>query len=254
MTALVCPASGDIADKNWRRAGEFSDIAGALSTRLSAVGAPPTPPAPPLDVDALIDTASAKLFGHVSDLMRELESHREEKALVVSLQRQLSAVREELGHARERADMLEVRLPRIAELEETVRHAREALEATQIAAQSAAAERDAARAEGRVSAEAVQRYKSEIDAAQHRLQELSSETSGRQQRVDQLTVELSAKELSLAKALGVITRLQREMQRLSPEHPPAPPAAPQEPVPTAPIENPKIVAAAMGFLKKIFPS
>ena len=255
MTALVCPASGDIADKNWRRAGEFSDIAGAISARQSAADAPAMPPAPPLDVNALIDTTSSKLFGHVSDLMSKLESHREEKALVISLQRQLAAAREELTRARERADLLEVRLPRIAELEETLRHAREALEVTQIAAQTSAAERDTARAETRVASDALQRLKNEFDVAQRRLQELTLELSGRQQRLDQMTVELNAKELSLSKALGVITRLERELQQLNP----APPvvsvveASPLPANPASPDEHPTLMGSAMGYLKKIFP-
>ena len=86
MTALVCPASGEIQDKNWRRAGEFGDIAAAIAARE----VPAAPPPPPADVNSLIDTTSAKLFGHVAGLMKELETRREEKSLILSLQRQIA--------------------------------------------------------------------------------------------------------------------------------------------------------------------
>jgi hypothetical protein len=36
MTTLVCPAQGEIAEKNWRRAGEFGDVAAALTARENA--------------------------------------------------------------------------------------------------------------------------------------------------------------------------------------------------------------------------
>ena len=80
MTTLVCPGEGEIAEKNWRRAGEFDDIVRALEAHQSK--APPSAPlgAPPTsnEVDALLDTASTRLFSHVADLMKELESRRDE--------------------------------------------------------------------------------------------------------------------------------------------------------------------------------
>ena len=43
MTTLVCPGEGEIAEKNWRRAGEFDDIVRALDAHQAQ-----TPPAAPL--------------------------------------------------------------------------------------------------------------------------------------------------------------------------------------------------------------
>lgn len=227
MTTLVCPAQGEIAEKNWRRAGEFSDVAAALTARESA--APPLlPPAAAqaaaaasasTDVDALIDSASTKLFSHVADLMKELENRREEKGLIGSLQRQIAAMKEELAQARERSNLLEMRLPRIVELEETQRKNQAALESLQ----SSVLTREHALNESRIAAE---KNKNEAEAAKRRWQETVSDLAVRNRLVDKLSKELSEKELSLAKSLGVIRRLEEDLNRLCPEPAPASPPAP----------------------------
>jgi len=218
MTTLVCPAQGEIAEKNWRRAGEFSDIAAAVAERESA--APPPPPAAAAtasaayaassDVDALIDSASTKLFSHVADLMKELEGRREEKGLIVSLQRHVAALKEELAQSRERANLLELRLPRIAELEEAHRKSHAALENLQ----GSLLAREQALNEARVAAE---KHKNEAEAAKRRLQETVSDLAVRNRLVDKLSRDLSEKELSLAKSLGVIRRLEEDLNRLCPD-------------------------------------
>lgn len=218
MTTLVCPAQGEISEKNWRRAGEFGDVAAALTARESA--APPAPTASAAtasaaasassDVDALIDSASTKLFSHVADLMKELEGRREEKALIVSLQRQVAALKEELGQARERANLLEMRLPRIAELEETHRKSQAALESLQTSLTT----REQSLNEARVAAE---KNKNDADAAKRRLQESVNDLAVRNKLVDKLSKDLSEKELSLAKSLGVIRRLEEDLNRLCPD-------------------------------------
>lgn len=123
MTTLVCAAEGEILEKNWLRAGEFSDIAPLITAQeMRAPQAKPTPVASPsVDVDAMIDTASTRLFSHVADLMKELENRREEKALGLSLQRQIVDLKGQLQDSREKAAMAESRLPRITELEEARR-------------------------------------------------------------------------------------------------------------------------------------
>ncbi|MBI3564125.1 MAG: hypothetical protein HY079_02895, partial [Elusimicrobia bacterium] len=198
MTTLVCPAQGEIAEKNWRRAGEFSDIARAVAARESA-----PPPAPVTgasvaaeaaagaasDVDAMIDTASTRLFSHVADLMKELETRREEKALIVSLQRQIAALKDELTQTRERADMLELRLPRIAQLEESTRKQHEAVESLQQSLQS----REQALNDARIAAE---KTKNELEATKRRLTETVNDLAMRNRLVDKLSKELSEKELS----------------------------------------------------------
>ncbi len=218
MTTLVCPAQGEIAEKNWKRAGEFSDIARAVTER--AQSAPPPAPAPSVaaeavagssaDVDAMIDGAGSRLFSHVADLMKELESRREEKALILSLQRQIMALKEELGAAQERANMLEMRLPRIAALEESSRKDQAALES----AQKSLAEREAALNEARVLAE---KMKNELEATKRRLHETTNDLTLRNRLVDRMSKELSEKELSLAKSLGLIRRFEEDLERLCPD-------------------------------------
>ncbi len=289
MTTLVCPAEGEIAEKNWRRAGEFEEIARAVSAR-ERLAPPPPPPSPAAaaeaasvspSVDSLIDTASTRLFSHVADLMKELEGRREEKALTASLQKQVSALKEELARTRERADMLETRLPRIAELEAAQRKDHSALQSLQESLHA----RETAFNETRAAAE---RLKSDLEAAKRRLQETANDLAMRNKLVDKLSRELGEKELSLAKSLGVIRRLEEDLNRLCPDPaalaalpPSAPTPAPVErapsqapaPLPSVavpdaalagdeapppaylepPAERPKAHQALMGALKKIFP-
>jgi hypothetical protein len=235
-TTLVCPAEGEIAEKNWRRAGEFADIARALEDREKLV--PPPPPAATREasaaaaaaqpgVDALIDASSTRLFSHVADLMKELEGRREEKALTASLQKQVAVLKEELARTRERADLLETRLPRIAELEEAQRKDHSALQSLQESLHA----RETALNETRIAGE---RLRSDLDAAKRRLQETANDLAMRNKLVDKLSRELSDKELSLAKSLGVIRRLEEDLNRLCPD--PAALAAPAEPTP-APLSS-----------------
>ena len=276
MTTLVCPAQGEIAEKNWRRAGEFSDIAAVIAARDGAA-APPAPASvttasaaasAATDVDAMIDSASSKLFSHVADLMKELENRREEKSLVASLQRQIVALKDELAQTRERANLLDMRLPRIAELEEANRKAAEALEIQR----SALRTREQALSEARAAGE---KYKNESETAKRGLQEAVNDLAMRNRLVDKLSKDLSEKELSLAKSLGVIRRLEADLNRLCPDSalavPPSPRptaselpsavVAPDVPAPErayvelpAPGEEPKAQRALVSFLAKIFPS
>ncbi|MFI5351149.1 MAG: hypothetical protein ACHQ2Z_16515 [Elusimicrobiota bacterium] len=292
MTTLICPASGEISEKNWRRAGEFGDVAAALAAREDET--PPPPPAATTtaaaaaatsasaDVDALIDTASTKLFSHVADLMKELENRREEKGLITSLQRHIAALKDELTQTRERSHLLEMRLPRLTELEEIHRKNQAEIESLQ----SSLLAREQSLNEARIAAE---KNKNEFDAAKRRLQETVSDLSVRNRLVDKLSKELSEKELSLVKSLGVIRRLEEDLNRLCPppaaekagasspasgEHPierEAPPASPPATLPSAsytldeppssppylepapPGDRPKAQEALMNFLKRILP-
>jgi hypothetical protein len=265
MTTLVCPASGEVSEKSWRRAGEFGDIAASLAAREQA-SAPPPPPlqaaaanaaatSMSADVDSLIDTASTKLFSHVADLVKELENRREEKALIISLQRQITALKEELAQTRERSNLLEMRLPRIAELEESQRKAGAALESLQ----AGVITRETALNEARISAE---KTKNELEATKRRLVETTNDLAMRNRLVDKVSKELSEKELSLAKSLGVIRRLEEDLNRLCPDPsvfasaasvpPPAPAARPaaarpaSAPVPSAMPESSAEPAALTG--------
>ena len=297
MTTLVCPASGEIAEKNWRRAGEFGDVAAALIARDNASPPPPNAAtatasaavAASSDVDALIDSASTKLFSHVADLMKELENRREEKGLITSLQRHIAALKEELAQTRERSNLLELRLPRLTELEEAHRKSQAELESLRTGLLT----REQSLNEARIAAE---KNRNEADTAKRRLEESINDLAVRNKLVDKLSKELSEKELSLAKSLGVIRRLEEDLNRLCPDPAlmaPAPAAAaplnnadaqrpaplkaspalrhdilPQAPapytmdeaIPLAPYlesmpasEPPKAQQALTKFLKKIFP-
>ncbi|MDE2491329.1 MAG: hypothetical protein KGM24_10805, partial [Elusimicrobia bacterium] len=189
------------------------------------------------DVDALLDTASLKLFGHVADLMKELENRREEKALTLSLQRQLAVAKDELAAARERADALELRLPRIAELEEAQRRGEAELKSLRSGLQA----REQSFNEARGS---LERLRNELEGTRRRLVETAGDLALRNKLVDKLSKELGDKELSLAKSLGVIRRLEEDLARLCPDRPAqgsaaqAAPPPPQAPVPAAPLEAP----------------
>ena len=232
MTTLVCPAEGEIQDRNWKRAGEFDELARELNSRPA--GSPPAPPgsAPALakaaaasDVDSVIDAAGAKLFGHVAALMHELESRREERELSASLQRQLSALKDELRQSREREGLLELRAARAAELDAALERERTAAQAAHDALRS----REQGLAELRASAE---RATAELEDRTRRVRELESDLAIRNGLVEQLSRQLTEKELSLAKSLGVISRLEAQLRALSPA--PEAPAPPPAPVPPAP--------------------
>lgn len=240
MTTLVCPGEGEIAEKNWRRAGEFDDIVRALEAHQSK--SPPAAPlgAPPTsnEVDALLDTASTRLFSHVADLMKELETRRDEKSLIVSLQRQISTLKNELARMREAATTMEIRLPRIAELEESQRKDHVAM--SQVQASLTA--REVQLNELRVTYE---KARGELDGAKRRVQETDNDLGIRNRLVDKLSHDLSEKELSLAKALGVIRRLEEDLNRLCPSpemFKPTPEAAGATPdVAPAPIPAHRVV-------------
>ncbi|MBI5245540.1 MAG: hypothetical protein HY923_00035 [Elusimicrobia bacterium] len=213
MTTLVCPGEGEIAEKNWRRAGEFEEIVRAIEAHQAAtppsapLGAPPTDQ--PSEVDSLLDTASTRLFSHVADLMKELETRRDEKALIVSLQRQISVLKQELAQSREQTTLLEIRMPRLAELEAAHRKDLSAVSALEAEVDG----RDAQLRELHIQAE---KDHAALDAAKRRVHETDNDLGIRNRLVDKLSHDLSEKELSLAKALGVIRRLEEDLHLLCP--------------------------------------
>ncbi len=212
MTTLVCPAEGEILEKNWRRAGEFSDIAPLVTAQeMRAPPAKPAPvaPAPSLDVDAMIDTASNRLFSHVADLMKELENRREEKALGLSLQRQIVDLKGQLQESREKTAMAESRLPRISELEEARRKDEARLQAVETELKT----HESAMGDLRVQ---MEKAKMELDTTRRRLSETANDLTIRNRLVDKLSHDLTDKELSLAKSLAVIRRLEEDLNRICP--------------------------------------
>jgi uncharacterized coiled-coil protein SlyX len=210
-TTLVCPAEGEVLEKNWRRAGEFSEIMPALQ-ELAARQKPAQPPeAPsPLDVDKVLDSASHRLFGHVSELMKELEHHREEKALILSLQRQVMDLKDQLQGERERAGTMAAQLQRLAELEDAQRKAEERIEGLESTLQG----RERAAADMRIQAE---KTRNELDAARRSLGETANDLSIRNRLVQKLNHDLTEKEVSLTKALALLRRLEEDLSTIRPD-------------------------------------
>ncbi len=234
-TTLICPAEGEIDEKSWRRAGEFEEVARALAARDAAAAARPAVAAPTAvpagELDEMLSSASTRLFGHVADLMKELESRREEKALVVSLQRQISALKDELAKTQERAAMLELRGSRLQELEDAAVRDQGAIQTLRSNLQSREKELNEARL-------ALARAKNELEATRRRQAEAVNDLSVRNGLVDKLSKDLADKELALAKAMSVIRRLEEDLHRLLPGFVPAPPAeADREPGPAAPVHE-----------------
>lgn len=235
-TTLVCPAEGEILEKNWRRSGEFDDLIKAMTDRDSKLPPPErrtrdqaAAAAVSGDVDQLLDTTSARLFTHVSSLMKELENRREERALTVSLQRQLVELKDQLTKTRERNAALEARMPRLDELEESVRRDLAQIESLE----SSLKAREDGLSELRMQHE---KTRTEHENAKRRLGEALNDLAIRNRLVDKLSRDLTEKELSLAKSLALIRRLEEDLNRLAPI-----PAA--EPVPAEASPEPEAVAS-----------
>ena len=211
---LVCPAEGDIEDKNWKRAGELVDIIKATQTPRE-----PKAPLAAMSEDALkaanandfLDSAGTRLFRHVSDLVGELENFRETKSLVASLQKQLIDMKEELRRSDVEKDSLKESLkkesPRLQAMEDSARQGleeRRRLEAEMETRQKSMEDLRLA----------LSRASSDADAAKRRLDEALKHLAIRNKLVDKLSQDLSDKETSLGKAVDVIRRLEGEMERL----------------------------------------
>lgn len=213
MTTLVCPAEGEILEKNWRRSGEFPDIIKVLHER----DAQKPPSAPTLaqesvmtgDVNQLIDTASGRLFSHVAELMKELENRREERALTLSVQRQLVDLKDQLQQTREKNAQLESRIPRISELEESMRKDQDRIDLLETSLKA----REEGLGELRVQ---LEKSRTDLESSRRRLGEAINDLAIRNRLVDKLSRDLTEKELSLAKSLGVIRRLEEDLHRLVP--------------------------------------
>ncbi len=207
---LVCPAEGDIEDKNWRRAGEFVDVIKAAQSQRE-----PKVPLAAMSEDALkaanaeefLDSAGTRLFRHVSDLVGEIERFRETKDLATALQKQLVEVREELRRSEAEKEQLKGELGRITVLEEAARKAQE--ERARLESEIAARQKNIEDLRLNVS-----RAASDSDAAKRRLEESLKHLGIRNKLVEKLSHDLAEKEMSLAKALDVIRRLEGEMERI----------------------------------------
>lgn len=270
-TSLVCPAEGEILEKNWLRAGEFTDIIEALQAKENKTPPSTDPSSIPTmsggEVEKLIDQSSHRLFRHVTNLMKELENRREERSLTLSLQRQIVRLKEEMQAARESATLSEGRASKVPGLEEALRTSE--LKANTL--ESSLKISQESLTDLRMKSETT---RNDLEATKRRLTESASDLSIRNRLVDKLSHDLTEKELSLAKSLALIKRFEEELGRIHPEatagmSPEVPhletqtrhdePAPPQDdpPAPEAepppPSGQPEAQSALGKFFKKYIP-
>ncbi|TPW19072.1 MAG: hypothetical protein FD126_3051, partial [Elusimicrobia bacterium] len=215
--ALVCPASSDLAERRWERAAVYPDITEALRLRakppLTPLSAPRATraedPVRALSPDDVLNDSSQRIFRHVTELMKELENRREERAITQSLQRKVAELTGELNALRERASYLQGRsdlVPgfqdRERELQEALARARADLHETRAGAE-------------RLDADLAKSSNDLLSTRRH-LEEAKAEAAEREKHLAQLSKRMAEKEASLAKAFGVIRRLEESLGDLLP--------------------------------------
>ena len=215
-TTLVCSAEGEIQDKNWRYAGEFSEIVQA------GKNSSPRPPAPPSADNGLfeagnpkeaLESAEAKIFLHVKELMSEIEGSRREKNLLSSLQNQVEGMRRDLKQELEEKSSLE---KKVATMEKDL--SRLEKEGRENSARLSALLKDKEEALAAVKAE-FEKEHSQSERLKSQAKELSEDLAIRNSLVNRLAKDLSDKEKSLAQSLNLIKRLEDQLRQLVPERP-----------------------------------
>lgn len=257
-TTMVCPAEGGIEERNWLRAGQFPELVDAIRHVENPPMAPqapvPTPnvePGRPLDPNDILSDSSSRIFSHVSDLMKELENRRDERGMHQSLQRQVVELKNELLALRERNAYLTERSDLIPGFQDREAKISKDIESIRIRIQ----ERDAAirHAESNMA-----KALDEMEQAQRRETAVTGELKRQSETMEELAKTLAQKEFTLAKAFGVIRRLEEVLGEILPssiagisrevpglhevqaekEEPPPPPP-PQE-APPEPVAQPEI--------------
>lgn len=250
-TALVCPSTDDLAERRWERAGAYADIIAALRAEPKAPLAPAPEPLPvrpataprALTPDDILNDSSQKIFRHVTELMKELENRREERALTQSLQRRVSELSSELTALRERAGYLQGRADLIAGFQDRERELQEALARARADLHETRAGAD------RIDAD-LGKSQADLQAARRSIEQLKAEAGERESSLSELSRRFAEKEAMLAKAFGVIRRLEESLGELLPgavsgiarQVPSytAPPAEPPRQVETTPVARPPV--------------
>ncbi len=219
-TSMVCPAEEGIADRNWQRAGQFPDIVESLkSTAEKTPPRPPQAPEPdlsgaaeilPKNPNEVLSDASTRIFTHVTGLMKELENRREERALTQSLQRQLSELKNELLALRERNQHLQGQAEMIPGFEEREKRSLEKVARLQ----SDIMERDE-----RIGGLDKQNegLRGENERVKRAEDQLSADLRGQRALSEEITQHLASKEFTLAKAFGIIRKLEAMLGEILPE-------------------------------------
>ena len=215
-TTLVCSAEGEIQDKNWRYAGEFSEIAQAGKSSSSRPPAPPSADNGLLEAGnpkEVLESAEAKIFLHVKELMSEIEGSRREKNLLVSLQNQVEGMRRDLKQELEEKSSLE---KKAAAMEKDL--SRIEKEGRENSARLSALLKDKEEALAAVKAE-FEKEHSQSERPKNQVKELSDDLAIRNGLVNRLAKDLADKEKSLAQSLSLIKRLEDQLRQLVPERP-----------------------------------
>lgn len=238
QTSLVCPTD-NAANRQWQKAGHYPDLVAAIDKYQVA------PPPPPRLADELLSESSHKLFRHVTDLMQELENRREEKALTKTLQRQLGEVKDELLRTRERAQALELEIGSARGSADREANVNQQLESLRSQLKERQTEMTALN-------DQLHGQRQELTRLRAQTEELLEANKLLTQSRDDLSREVAEKDATLARAMGLIQRMETELDELTgrtvprvdpwdrppvesimpPHNPPAPP-------------SPKIVAAAL---------
>ncbi|MBI3296826.1 MAG: hypothetical protein HYZ75_01585 [Elusimicrobia bacterium] len=244
-TALVCPASDDVSERRWERAGAFPEIV----TALQASAKPPAPPpeAPPVRLpdaprattpEDVLNDSSQKIFRHVNELMAELENRREERALTQSLQRRVAELGVEVASLRERTSYLQGRADLIGGFQDREKELTEAL--TRARADLHETRGGAERLDADLS-----KSLSELATLRRALDQAKTQAAEGEKQLLELTRRLTEKEAMLAKAFGIIRRLEETLGDLLPgatagisKEVPAYPEPPQPAPPAAPAAEP----------------
>lgn len=242
QTTLVCPAD-DSTERQWVKAAHFPELVAAIEKYQVA------PPPPPRLADELLSESSHKLFRHVTDLMQELENRREEKAMAKTLQRQLGEVKDELLRTRERAQQLELEVGAARGANEREAALAQQLEGIRAQLKERQTEITALNDQLHGQRQELARYRTQAEELLETNKQLTRQR-------DDLTKELAEKDATLARALGLIKRMESELDeltgravpRLDPwDHPPVeePKVPPQPPEPP----TPSMTAAALASAK-----
>ncbi|MHB2026870.1 MAG: hypothetical protein ACYCPQ_09610 [Elusimicrobiota bacterium] len=210
-TTLICPSEGDIQDKNWRRAGEFPDVIRSSQDSM-AIRSPMAPVREEsfraANANDFLDSAGAKIFRHVSEIVGEMERFRETKGLVLALQGQLLEADEKMRRVEAEKENLKKELGRISILEESLRRSGEEKQRLESDIQAQQKNIDDLRL-------GSARLSSDADAAKRRLDDSLKHLGIRNKLVDKLSQDLAEKETSLAKALDVVRKMEGELERLA---------------------------------------